>query len=269
MDGYRGLWGLDTWDPWGGERAPSGPKYERDGSVRLAWRNPLEWAGLDKVLPPREVAAAMEQLLAGLELEKTRLAPRIEAQRDALRKLELEVQSLRQTVFLTILPRRREGDLTVTEAELRTLSDHYNDIQESQEASADQLARIRQGDFGDPRAHIRHAHLPQPAGAPASDFARWWAAVSGGFILLLIVALVYLQPPSWPFWLVGITIVFGGVDAATRGRLPHFLLQLAILLALLNSALRLYRFWWLALILGLIALVLMMIRDNLRELADG
>ena len=44
VDGYRGLWGLDTWDPLGGERAPSGPKYNRDGTVRQSWRDP--WAGL-------------------------------------------------------------------------------------------------------------------------------------------------------------------------------------------------------------------------------
>ena len=58
VDGYRGLWGLDTWDPLGGERAPSGPKYNRDGTIRQSWRDPLGWAGLDKVLPPREAIPA-------------------------------------------------------------------------------------------------------------------------------------------------------------------------------------------------------------------
>ena len=50
---YRGLWGLDTRDRFGGERAPSGPRYERDGSVRASWANPLGWAGLLKVPPER------------------------------------------------------------------------------------------------------------------------------------------------------------------------------------------------------------------------
>src|SRR4029453_12105857 len=45
---YRGLWGYDTRDPFGGERAPAGPRYERNGSVRLAWERPVAWAGLDK-----------------------------------------------------------------------------------------------------------------------------------------------------------------------------------------------------------------------------
>ena len=48
---YRGLWGLDTGDPFGGERAPAGPRYERDGSVRLSWSDPVGWAGLDKEAP--------------------------------------------------------------------------------------------------------------------------------------------------------------------------------------------------------------------------
>src|SRR5690606_15173676 len=49
---YRGLWGLDTQDPLSGERAPAGPKYNRDGTVRQSWHNPLGWAGLHKVSPP-------------------------------------------------------------------------------------------------------------------------------------------------------------------------------------------------------------------------
>ena len=40
---------------------------------------------------------------------------------------------------------------------------------------------------------------------------------------------------------------------------------LAIVLALITSAILLYRFWLVALVLGLTALVVMMIRDNLRE----
>ena len=40
---YRGLWGLDTHDPFGGERAPAGPRYERTGAPRRSWTT--RWAG--------------------------------------------------------------------------------------------------------------------------------------------------------------------------------------------------------------------------------
>ena len=48
---YAGLWGLDTHDPLGGERAPAGPRYERDGRVRASWAQPVAWADLDREPP--------------------------------------------------------------------------------------------------------------------------------------------------------------------------------------------------------------------------
>ena len=51
VGGYRGLWGLDTGDRLGGERGPAGPRYERDGTVRPSWADPVGWAGLAKVAP--------------------------------------------------------------------------------------------------------------------------------------------------------------------------------------------------------------------------
>ena len=46
---FSGLWGLDTDDPFGGERAPAGPRYERNGTIRPSWADPVGWAGLAKV----------------------------------------------------------------------------------------------------------------------------------------------------------------------------------------------------------------------------
>src|SRR5262245_8072192 len=57
---YRGLWGLETRDPFGGERAPAGPKHNRDGSVRQSWFDPLGWVGLDEVVPPPELAPSLK-----------------------------------------------------------------------------------------------------------------------------------------------------------------------------------------------------------------
>ena len=49
---YRGLWGLFARDPVSGENAPAGPMYNRDGSPRSSWYDPLGFAGLDKTPPP-------------------------------------------------------------------------------------------------------------------------------------------------------------------------------------------------------------------------
>ncbi len=45
VDGYRGLFGLDTYDRFAGERAPAGPKYTRSGTVRQTWNDPLGFRG--------------------------------------------------------------------------------------------------------------------------------------------------------------------------------------------------------------------------------
>ena len=52
---YRGLWGYDTRDPFGGERAPAGPRYERNGSIRRSWDRPVAWAGLDRCHRPQRM----------------------------------------------------------------------------------------------------------------------------------------------------------------------------------------------------------------------
>lgn len=265
VDGYRGLWGLDTWDPLGGERAPSGPKYNRDGTVRESWSDPLGWAGLDKVLPPREAIAATENLLAALRSEQVEVTEQIEQQRDVVRSLDLEVTALQQTAYLDDLLKRRQKDLDAEMAKLSALNSRAGDVSETLEVGMAQLARLHIGDFGDARAHIKRSHAPQPPIDRQGRFALLWAAVSGGLLLLVIVGLIYFRPPTWPIWLVGVAVAFGAVEAGTRGRIRSYLYGVTIALVILNAGILLYQFWFQALVLLLVGLVILMIRDNLRE----
>ena len=57
VDGYRGLFGLDTHDRFGGERSPAGPKYTRSGEQRLSWYDPLGFGGPGQGRPAVPVAA--------------------------------------------------------------------------------------------------------------------------------------------------------------------------------------------------------------------
>ena len=64
---YRGLWGLYAQDPISGENAPAGPMYDRDGSPRPSWYDPLGFAGLDRVPPPPREIDALEREQRRLE----------------------------------------------------------------------------------------------------------------------------------------------------------------------------------------------------------
>lgn len=60
---YRGLWGLFARDPISGENAPAGPMYNRDGTPRGSWFDPLGFSGLDKVPPPRKSCRSSKRAL--------------------------------------------------------------------------------------------------------------------------------------------------------------------------------------------------------------
>ena len=70
VDGYRGLWGLDTGDRFAGERAPAGPKYTRTGTVRQSWSDPLGFSGLAKVPPPSRAPAVLAAGSSSCERER-------------------------------------------------------------------------------------------------------------------------------------------------------------------------------------------------------
>ena len=86
--GFRGLWGRDTRDWVGGERAPAGPRYERDGRVRGLWADPLGWAGLQKVPPdPEEVRRELRARVEALGKELAEADTDVDRDRDALRRM--------------------------------------------------------------------------------------------------------------------------------------------------------------------------------------
>lgn len=266
VDKYRGLWGLDTRDPLGGERAPAGPKYNRDGSVRTAWYNPLGWAGLDKVPPPADAIAEMQQRLIALKEEEDKTAQEIEAQREALRLQALEVEALHQADYVSALHKEEEEALQEQQKQFQALEARRVALSETCRAGKDFLRRIEQGDWGDPQAHIRHLHRPEPPVSEQAWIVELWAALSGGLLLLALVALLIVLPSNWIFWLAGIGVLFGAIEASVRGYLTNYLLNLIIVLAVITTGILIWEFWWLLLILLLLAMVIYMVRENLEEL---
>lgn len=265
VDKYRGLWGLDTRDPFGGERAPAGPKYDRDGSIRHAWYDPLGWAGLDKVYPPKATLARLDARLTSLATEEETLATEIHALQGRVRDLELDVQALHATEYFSTLHEAQEKELGVLQGRLQALRTVYVNNQETQKAVQAYLTRAEAGDWGPPTAHLKHVHPPAPPLPPQHRVVEIWAAVSGALALLVFVALLVFRPMYWPFWTVMVGIAFGAVESTTRGRLSNFMLTTVVVLALFAALILLVEFWRWILMIALIAIVIYMIRDNLRE----
>jgi len=263
---YRGLWGLDTQDPLGGERAPAGPKYNRDGSVRVAWYDPLGWAGLDKVPPPSQTPTQLSEHIDALAQEQELLRQEILQKREAVRLLALEVQALHETDYLNHLYQTQAEQLATAQQELQTLYARTTKLAETSTATRTYLQKIEQGNWGDPQAHLHHKHPPQPPVGKQARITELWAAVSGGLLLLALAVLVLLFPEYWLELGVTVAAIFITIEATVRGRLANFLLNVTIILAVITGLILIWEFWWLMLLVAALAMVILMIRENLREL---
>jgi len=229
VTGYRGLWGYDTRDPFGGERAPAGPRYERDGSIRRAWDRPAAWAGLDKVPPTRtDEVLALQQRAGDIEVE-------------------LDAAEARLTDEIARLRSLHEGRraLTVEESPLMAA---YVAAQEVVDATRDEIAALAAEQEAVSRAlatplplepvhaHLRHRALPdQDADRPTRWTLRFWASISVSVLLLAVAALIIYGAALGVSGMVGILVIIAGIEALIRGRILAFLASLVIILLIFTG----------------------------------
>lgn len=262
---YRGLWGLDTGDPLGGERAPAGPKFNREGVVRLSWYNPLAWAGLDKVSPPLRAVPDIEHRMATLETQRSELDSAIATEQEGVRYRELEVAALAGDEGAKALYETALHRLAREQAALQGLTRQRLEVEETLAALRQLLAQRQAGDWGRPDAHLKHPHRPEPPLPPWSRAVDVWAAVSGAVLVLAVVAAVVFGSVYWYLWIPLVIGILLAVEAALRARLVAFLINVTIVLTFVTVFILLLNYWRWALVAGVLFLVWTILRDNLRE----
>lgn len=244
---YQGLWGLDTKDPFGGERAPSGPRYERDGSVRPVWANPLGWAGLLTV-PPRDddVKLLLAQRVGALELELAALDEAIALERSTLRGLRAQVRSLQTDDHARGLAHDRLRDLDAREAELTQMIAARTRLAEERRTHLGTLSRPLAPE--EPQAHIKTPHGPRAGEQERrTRFLRLWGVVSTPLLLACVIVVLLAQPLAWISTIVVIGGIFIGVEAFARRRLWSFVastLLLAAAIVVCGAFVALFRQHW-------------------------
>ncbi len=270
VDGYRGLFGLDTYDRLGGERAPAGPKYGRSGSVRMSWNDPLGFAGLDKVAPPSRQPEELRARIIQRETRLHELDEEIEHRSGTLPGLELETRSLAADGAMAALHKARATELATGAVELEGLRRDRAGVADALVALRRELARVEAGDFGDPRGHLRHPHRPVPAAAVQyGRIVEFWSALSVGLLLFAIVALVALR--LVPLW-AALVIALAGytvLEAAFRRRLTLLTLRVELALAMVGAAILIWEGLFVIVVAAVAALALVVVLDNVRELRWG
>jgi hypothetical protein len=266
VDGYKGLWGLDTRDRFAGERAPAGLKYTRAGTVRQSWADPLGFLGLDKLPPPSRVPAALQQRIVDLEAERDAVMAEADAKASELRKLALDVrvsEAAQPTPEAVALQERVHAE----EKALAALRARVPTIDADITALLTALSRVEAGDFGPPDAHLRHPHRPQPPLQHRYGRAvEAWAAISASVMLLVLVGLLYTGVVPW--W-AALALVIGGyvlVEAVFRRRLTDLLLRVTVALAIVGAIILAVAFAQELVIAAIIGIAILTLIENLREL---
>jgi hypothetical protein len=267
VDGYRGLWGLDTGDRFAGERAPAGPKYTRTGTVRQAWLDPLGFSGLAKVAPPSRAAEVLAADLVALEEERS--AVRIEAETLAasLPGRSEQLASLRGLAGLGRDLDERTAAIHADEARLAVLRTRDVELTRVLAAGEARLTALRAGVRDDPRAHLRHAAEPEPMSlVRRRAFGEAWAALSVGMLIVLLAVVVWLRIlPA----IVALPVLLAGylaVEAFFDRSVGILLLRIAMLLAIVAAIILAVTFVRELVLIGLLGLGLLLIVDNLGEL---
>lgn len=265
---YQGLWGFDSRDPLAGETAPGGPKFNRDGSTRRSWHDPLGWAGMHKVAPGPKASQLLEEHIEALRQELADVQESCERLSLSLPRLDLEVQALRLSKHNQPLMRQQEALLRAGERDLNALYRRRAELRERIAASEGYLEQIRENRFvGDPQSHIERIHRPQSQRVVLlGRLAEGWAALSTGVVLLAFVVLALTNLANRFTVLALIFALFLLIEAVLYRRLERLLLNITVTLAIIASVVLVYEFFWFVLAGCAIALAVLIISDNVREL---
>ena len=219
VSGFHGLWGRDTRDWVGGERAPAGPRYERDGRVRTLWADPLGWAGLQKVPPaPEDDRRELRARITLLDKELEETAAKIARDREDLRRLRATAVSLGHHQNARGLARRRSAEVTKAERELGALVRTRTDLAE--ERAAHEATLARPPDAERPQEHLREPHVPYtPTRGSRTRFLHAWAALSTPLFILAIVGIFVVPHEPVAILLAGVVFLFALMEAWARRRL--------------------------------------------------
>ena len=264
---YRGLWGYYARDPASGEDAPAGPLYNRDGTMRRSWYDPVGWAGLAEVLPPGDELKRSRQAREEAKKRSQTLVKRAGRMQDGLINLSIEARAMKAHPHLktAYMERRaRIGEISKGLDQIQAQAASNNAMVEALDLH---IKGLEAGERPSPRAHLRRPHLPASAvELRLSRLAETWAAISIGLALLGVVALMLFAREHLREGLAALAGILVAIEAGFHRRLQQLIVGATVALAVVAAIVILYEFLWEILLLIVLLMSGHLLVQNLREL---
>lgn len=264
---YRGLWGLFAQDPIAGENAPAGPMYNRDGTVRRAWYDPLGWSGLDKVPPAPLAQNVLTEQRIHILSRCREIKNLIDQKSDDLYKLGVEAAALQGHSHLEYTFRKTTEQITALSLEIKDLRKEAAGQISKLEALDIYYEKLKRGEPASLRGHIRRPYQPSPpTHARLNLVAEFLAAGSIGFLMVGIVGIVLF---ARHYLIVGLAIMIGFLvfmEASFRRQLPGLISGITVGLAIVSALVIIYEFFWQMVVIAVLAAGVFIIWENLSEI---
>lgn len=241
---YRGLWGLYTRDIISGEDAPAGPRYNRYGTMRTSWYDPLGWVGLDKEPLPSEALPRLLERRSRVEQRNAGLRETAVQKSAALLARGAEAHALRDKTHLRDEYAANRTEMLSISAELDTLRARLAANEAILDAIDRYADKLRAGYRTSPAAHLRRP--PRPTSETElclSRLAETWAALSIGLVMLGVVGLFLAAREYLGVGLTGLVIMITVVEAVFRRRVQNLIGTATIILAIFSSVIILVEFF--------------------------
>jgi len=264
---YRGLWGLYARDPISGENAPAGPMYNRDGSPRSSWFDPLGFAGLEHVPSPRRELEALEAERAALEIRSKQLDRLIPEENAKLEQLGTRLRSMQGSPHLASAAGRLEAVIAAEASALSALKKEKTEGEIVLEGLRRKIDHRRRGQADDARAHITKAAEPVPPSQIRFDrAAEIWAATSMSLLLIGLALVIVLAPDSVGALLAVIIVAFLVTESILRGTFLRTANQVAVVLALIAAAVLVVHVWEWVIVACLLGIAGYLVYQRVREM---
>jgi hypothetical protein len=265
--GYQGLWGLYAHDPISGENAPAGPMFNRDGTPRASWYDPLGFSGLDKVPPPPLELPFVETRVAELEARQRTIRAELGPKAQELQELGIELRAMQGNPHLAAAFEELQIRVNQLAAAIKALRREQSQNEVLLANLLRRVEKLRAGIPDDPRAHILHLGRPvSPEKMRFNRLAEAWAAISISVLLLGIAVIAVFERRLLIPGAVVMIFLFVLLESVLRGNYINTINVIAVVLALLGIVVYVITFGYQVLILALVAIGIFLLLQKLREL---
>jgi len=265
---YRGLWGLFARDPISGENAPAGPMYNRDGSSRSSWYDPLGFAGLDKVPPPPQILHMLAENCRKISQRQEELENLITKKAAELQAKGARLEGMEGNPHLAKQYGALEKEINTLSSEVRDLRREVSENIALFQGLTRRQEQMKAGGQDDLRAHIHHLADPDDSTQVLrfDRAAETWAAISLSLLMFAIAALIFFAPGFIWAGLAIILILFVVAESFLRGAFVQTVGRITLILAMISALILFFHFWKWIVVGALVAMGTSLMVQRLREL---